>query len=168
MKWSFYQWAALVVTSSIPSTSFAEIGYEHSPADTTYIVDPTEHAMPDTMDIVDPANWSPANCSQSKLLGREAAQKEHSTAGWLIGGVVAGVAGGPIGTGIVTTMAAITEPSPKGVADSVSQTCYISAYAGKAKRDNTWAALGGGMVGSVVFFIILSSLIDDINVGFAP
>ena len=98
-----------------------------------------------------------ASCADSKIKGEADAKARHSGTGWMVGGFFSGVGLGLIGTGIITAVAASTNPQPKTTPEAVDETCYISGYSGKAGSKNTWSAFGGGLLGTAVIVAILLS-----------
>jgi len=97
----------------------------------------------------------------SRFRGQTDAGSQHSTGGWLAGGIAAGTLGGLIGTAIVTGIAASSDPQPTltNAARTSIDACYLNGYTSKAKSKNTWTAFGGGivgtMIGSFVYFLIV-------------
>jgi hypothetical protein len=95
------------------------------------------------------------DCDKSKVQGEVDADIQHFASGWFLGGFGSGVLLGPIGTGIITAVAANSNPQPRLMPDNVDATCYRSGYKGKAKSKNTWAAFGGGLLGTAAFVLII-------------
>lgn len=101
--------------------------------------------------------WSQADCNQSNMRGNQDAGMMHNSGGWLAGGVGSGLLLSLIGTGIITAIAASSNPQPTMIPDGVDETCYRVGYNSKAKSKNTVSALVGGLAGSAVWIVILVS-----------
>ncbi len=97
------------------------------------------------------------SCLLSVAHGSADAKAQHSSPGWVIGGFFSGVALGLIGTGIITAVAASTDPKPKQIPAHRDGACYVSGYSDTAGKKNAWRAFGGGLAGTVVIVLILLS-----------
>jgi len=101
------------------------------------------------------------DCSSSQVEGEAAAATEHSTGGWVGGGFVVGVLTGPLGTGIVTGFAAVSDPAPAMIPDGLDSSCYVNGYTKKARSKNIWAAFGGGLAGTAILVSIYFAATAD-------
>jgi hypothetical protein len=111
--------------------------------------------------VVFPTALVAADCDESKAQGENDAANRYSTAGWFIGGLGCGMLGGLIGAGVITAVAAFSNPQPKTIPDGFNESCYGNGYSGKAKSKRTWAALGGGLLGTLVFVAVYSAATAD-------
>jgi hypothetical protein len=91
--------------------------------------------------------------------GRMAADNEHSSAGWIAGGLVSGGLFSVLGTGVITLIAAGSNPSPAYIPDDVETGAYLTGYRQEARRKNTWAAgISGSIMSAVWIMVVLSSM----------
>jgi hypothetical protein len=96
-------------------------------------------------------------CEQSLDIGRKSAAEDYSSANWLAYGVLSGLLLGLVGTGLITIFGAVSNPAPGELPANVDKACYMNGYTGKAKSKNTLSALGGGLIGTVIFVVIYVS-----------
>ena len=106
-------------------------------------------------DDKEPVSVASDSCLTSVALGSADAKAQHSSPGWVIGGFFSGVALGLIGTGIITAVAASTDPKPQQVPPHVDGACYVSGYSDAAGTKNAWRAFGGGLAGTAVIVLII-------------
>lgn len=88
------------------------------------------------------------------------AAQEHSSLGWKISGVGLGFLLGFIGTGGITIIAAMSSPTPRSIPEEFDVDCYVQGYKKEAQGKNWKAALGGGLVGTVVVIIVYMNLLS--------
>ena len=139
---------ALLVLVSYPSTSFA---YLSLPADWQYPARASQESAPDS------TATTSDTCLTSQLTGKLDADAQHSSTGYSVAGFCSGVLLGLIGTGVITLVAATTSPDPKYLPDSASPTCYVDGYHSKARSKNIYSAVGGGILGTMVFLAVYLS-----------
>jgi hypothetical protein len=101
-----------------------------------------------------------SDCAHSKAMGKSYADSDHSSTGWFVGGLASGVLLGLIGTGVITIVAAVSNSRPATVPEQVEAACYIDGYSGAARGGNTWAALGGGLLGTAIFVVVYMAATD--------
>ncbi len=99
-----------------------------------------------------------AGYAESRELGKDAAADEYSSMGWIVGGFGAGFFLGAVGTGIITAVAARTAPDPETLPPKVDERGYSSGFNQKARSKNTWGALGGGVLGTLLVMTLVMSL----------
>jgi len=87
-------------------------------------------------------------------MGKAYADSVHSSTGWFVGGRASGVLLGLIGTGVITIVAAVSDSKPGTIPEQVEAACYMDGYSGAARGGNTWAAVGGGLLGTAIFVVI--------------
>jgi hypothetical protein len=95
-----------------------------------------------------------SDCADSKELGKAYADSVHSSTGWFIGGLATGALLGLIGTGVITIVAAVSDSKPGTIPGQVEAACYMDGYSGASRGGNTWAALGGGLLGTAIFVVV--------------
>jgi len=102
------------------------------------------------------------DCIKSQIKGENDAENRHSSAGWMAGGVGSGLLLGLIGTGIITAIAATSNPTPSIIPEKedINLECYINGYKKVAKKKNTIYALSGGLIGTLVLVTIYFAAID--------
>ena len=98
------------------------------------------------------AQASPTACADSRAQGRKDASANHGSMGWLVGGLAAGVGGGLIGMGVITPVAAFSNPQPEDVPATADQSCYRLGYKDQAKGKNWKSALIGSALGTAAWF----------------
>lgn len=108
-------------------------------------------------DSQEPVTVASDTCLSSVAQGSADAKTQHSSGGWVIGGFFSGVALGLIGAGIITAVAASTDPKPTQIPAHMDGACYISGYSDAAGKKNAWRAFGGGLAGTVVIVLVLLS-----------
>lgn len=96
-------------------------------------------------------------CEESRTIGENAADLQHSTVGWWLGGIGSGVLLGLIGTGVVWGLSFASSPQPDRIPDGVHEDCYRRGYKAEAKGDNKVAAGVGGLLGTLVFVLAVAS-----------
>ena len=101
------------------------------------------------------------DCSEAKVRGEVDAGNMHSSKKWFWGGVGSGILLGLIGTGVITIFGAVSKPTPKVIPEGLDESCYEDGYKSKGKSKNTWAALGGGVVGTVIIVGIIVAASDE-------
>jgi hypothetical protein len=101
---------------------------------------------------------TPTSCADSEAKGRTDADKFSKP--WFFGGVASGTAVGLLGAGAITGVAAAIKPKPKSVPAGVDAACYRQGFASKARHEGALAALLGGLVGTVVWALILTAASD--------
>lgn len=99
-----------------------------------------------------------AGYSESRKMGKDAAAQEYSSMGWIVGGIGAGFFLGAVGTGIITAVAARTSPDPDYLPQKVDERAYISGFNQQARSKNTWGALGGGTLGTLLVLALVMSI----------
>lgn len=109
--------------------------------------------------VVDPPTSALAQqggvlCDTSRTTGNDDAGDQHGTAGWLLGGVGAGVGLGLIGTGIITGSSVLTRPQPRTVPPGVEEPCYREGYRSRAKQKNVRSSFFGGLIGTGAWLLI--------------
>lgn len=87
--------------------------------------------------------------NDSVRAGRQDAEEMHSSAGYFLGGVGAGLLLGLIGTVIIGVSAGGSQPD--FIPENVDSRGYLSGYYKKAKSKNQGAAWGGGLLGTAVW-----------------
>jgi hypothetical protein len=102
-----------------------------------------------------------ADCETDKVRGREAANSQHSSSGWMAGGVASGVVLGLIGAGIITAIASSSAPQVQQSPDGVDAACYRDGFTSRARSRNTTSALAGGLIGTAAFLLIYLSATSD-------
>ena len=109
-----------------------------------------------------PALAQKETCFNSQGMGDIKASKEHFSGGWFLGSMVLGVAGGLIGMGVATALAAGSSPMPKMLPPEtqVELTCYINGYQKGGRSKNVKAAVMGGVFGTVIFVTLYVSMAD--------
>ncbi len=95
------------------------------------------------------------SCRESRALGKQDAEFQHSSSGWFLGGVGSGILLGIIGTGIITAAGATSNPQPMDVPEDVMENCYRDGYRSKCRGKNAGSAFGGGLLGTVVIVGII-------------
>lgn len=108
-------------------------------------------------DDPEPLTVASDSCLSSVALGSADAKARHTSSGWVIGGFFSGVALGLIGTGIITAVAASTDPKPQQIPPHLDGACYVSGYSDTAGNKNAWRAFGGGLAGTAVIVLIILS-----------
>jgi len=108
-----------------------------------------------------PAAAAEKDCNESREVGKADAGREHGTGGWMAGSLAGGVLLGLIGAGVVTAIAATSDPEAETVPPGVNATCYQNGFTDKARGKNTKTAIVGGLLGTVVFVVIYASLSDE-------
>ncbi|MBD3344546.1 MAG: hypothetical protein GF401_05745 [Chitinivibrionales bacterium] len=110
--------------------------------------------------IMYPVTILASDCTKSKLKGKVEAARSHNSIVWGVAGVGSGVLLGLIGTGVITGVAAIPNPTPKSLPEDpeIDIDCFAKGYGRRAKGRNVLSALGGGAVGTLIAAIVISSL----------
>ncbi len=88
--------------------------------------------------------------------GYEVARAKHSSGGWFLGGVGSGFLLGLLGTTIITIAA--DGESPNKVPKKYDEEGYTLGYYKKSKSKNKWSAFGGGLLGTALVVVLLSSM----------
>jgi len=88
------------------------------------------------------------NYSQSYTKGRYDATTMHSSSGYFLGGVGAGLVLGLIGTAIIGFSAGGSQPDI--IPENVDPNGYQAGYFKEAKSKNQESAWGGGLLGTVI------------------
>lgn len=96
-------------------------------------------------------------CAEATAQGKADAAQLHSSSGWMLGGVGSGLLLGLIGMGVITAVAASSNPQPLTVPQAWTdqQSCYRDGYRSKAKGKNTTSALAGGALGTAAWILVL-------------
>ncbi len=105
--------------------------------------------------------------SEAHASGAEAA-RNHGTRDWLGKGFVAGLLGGPVGTGLGTYLAGRSSVSGTHQTDGTSLTmddpaaiaAFEDGYRDRVREDRTRDAIRGGIVGTIVFAAIIFQVVD--------
>lgn len=100
------------------------------------------------------------DCNESRELGKATASREHGTGGWMAGSIGSGILLGLLGAGVVTAVAATSDPHAEDVPPGVNATCYQNGFTDKAKSKNTRTSIVGGLLGTVVFVAIYAAASD--------
>jgi hypothetical protein len=87
--------------------------------------------------------------------GVMAAEDEHTTLGWGVGGFVSGGLFSWLGTGITVLIAHGSSPSPRYVPEDVEPMSYRSGYREEARRRNRRSAAIPGVVMSTLWTILV-------------
>jgi hypothetical protein len=96
--------------------------------------------------------------SESYQEGRMAARREHSAGGWVVGGLVGGGLFSLLGTGVVTGIAAVSNPDPDYIPDDAQMGSYLSGYEKEARAKNVRAAaISGGAMSALWIILVLSA-----------
>lgn len=96
-------------------------------------------------------------CEESRESGANAADVQHSSVGWWLGGVGSGVILGLIGTGIIWGVSFASSPQPARIPDNVEENCFRRGYKSEAKGSNEVGAGVGGLIGTLAFFLVVVS-----------
>lgn len=106
---------------------------------------------------------SAESMARGRLDGQTAAQSK-GTGGWMIGGVVTGVTTGLVGTVIIWAVAGSSDvavPPERRVQIAneppTYQQSYEAGYGEKLKSKRKGAALGGGLLGTAAFLLLVLS-----------
>ena len=85
----------------------------------------------------------------------------YKSSGWELGGLASGLLLSLVGTGIITGIAACSNPEPNRIPDDVFKECYKKGYTGKARSKNVLSALYGGIIGTCAAITITCLIISN-------
>lgn len=102
---------------------------------------------------------SPAvkSCEESRAAGENAADLQHSSVGWWLGGVGSGFLLGLIGTGAIWGVSFASSPQPDRVPQGEHEDCYRRGYKTEAKGANKVGAGVGGLLGTLAIVLVVVS-----------
>ena len=93
--------------------------------------------------------------AESYNRGVMAAEDEHSSIGWGVGGFIGGGLFSWLGTGVTVLIAHGSSPSPRYVPEDVDTMSYRSGYREEARRRNRRSAAIPGVIMSTLWTILV-------------
>lgn len=102
----------------------------------------------------------PLSCEKTILKGEKDAEKNYHSENWFWAGFTTGILLGPVGLGVVGS-AFVSNPSVKFPPNNLSlnRNCYRDGYSNKARGKNIKSSLKGGLLGTGIFVVLLSSVL---------
>lgn len=97
------------------------------------------------------------NSTESFNAGSLDAETQHSSTGWMIGGLLGGGLFSWLGTGITVLIASGSSPAPSFVPENAEPASYLSGYQKNARKQNVRSAAISGVIMSTVWTVLVLS-----------